>query len=424
MNGERWKDKVERELADLRREFSALTNRMLPADPAAVRRTSIGVKEIHSEHLASVISINTLDVVDINMTGKHSVFGDFTGLADDETGTVFDVILEVQGTTGGEVHALDVAEGGVGSAEVAAVGTHSGVDPIHQHTGTFAADTAQYYNGSTYADVKAGGAVFTNDDDILYVGADAVFDEINIILSTMASVDCKFDFAYWDGTWNDFSPADDTRGFRQNGLIRFDADILSGWATKAVNSITKYYIQITRTKKMVVTTPVLTSVKVLAATEYSWDKNGIISCAKISPDTGLSLYVPDAEPSQLLLTTGLTADVTWAPIQINSSDTLVSANLMLKIRRTAGTADAGAGVFVRKNGSSQAYSNNNVDNPIQGVLMNLGGSGAAVGKVKSGEFEVALLKNGDNYEFEYAFERGASGTYEISIHQVGVTKEF
>lgn len=197
--------------------------------------------------------------------------------------TALDVVIAVTGSTGGEVHALDIATAGTGSVTVIALGTHTGVEVIHQHVGTYIAPTQGWkydggYTDTTTAFGSAGTdvAIFASLNDIIYVGADAVFDEIQVILATPASKDLFLTFEYWSGAvWTSFNPADDTSGFKQNGTIRFESGDLSGWATKDVNGATKYYIRMTRGRATAAaSTPTEDTILTLAATIYQWDANG------------------------------------------------------------------------------------------------------------------------------------------------------
>lgn len=216
---------------------------------------------------------------------------DFTELATGDTDQLIDVVAQVTGSTGGEAHIIDVALGGAGDAEITIIGAHPGVEVIHQHTGAFVTDAVQYYNGSIYSDISAGGAVMTNDNDVLYIGLDNKFDEIQFIFSTPSShsiFQTTETWEYWNGSWISFSPADDTNGFRQNGSLRFGNGGLAGWATTTVNSITKYFVRVTRTRNYLGTSPILTSADMLISVLHKWDSEGRL---------GIKTFTQSAEPT-------------------------------------------------------------------------------------------------------------------------------
>ena len=228
----------------------------------------------------------------VHSIGKIKLDNDESTLAAGETATGIDIIVSASAAGGGEYHAIDVATTGTSSATLAALGTHTGIDVIHQHTGSFIAPTQAWTyddSGSSYGEVTTafGSAgtdvtIFPDDDDAIFIGADAVFDEIEVILATKASVDIKPTFFYSKAaSFQPFFPADDTEGFTQDGIIRFVGSDLDDFAAQSVNSVSKFYIKIVRTKNNVGTDPIEDTIKTLAATECFWNSTGALQVVSI-----------------------------------------------------------------------------------------------------------------------------------------------
>ena len=227
----------------------------------------------------------------------------------DTLGTGIDVVIQNTGATAGDVHVIDIALGDPTNSEVEveAVVTHEGVDPIAQYLGDPAAlDTAFSYTPSAYTDRTAAfnGAtdvqIFTLDDDFIILGSTAKYDEINVLLNTPAShsIIPTFHYMVEGGTWTAFTPADDTAGFSQNGTVRFESGLLTGWAGKTINEITGsgdnvtdyYWIKITRTRKILPTPPTEDTIQVTTiGARLGWDKEGRLAIKTFSqsaePDT-------------------------------------------------------------------------------------------------------------------------------------------
>jgi len=237
-----------------------------------------------------------LDYEAIHSIGKIKLDNDESTLAAGETATGIDIIVLASGAGGGEYHAIDVATTGTSSATLAALGTHTGIDVIHQHTGSFIAPTQAWTyddSGGTYGEVTTafGSAgtdvtIFPDDDDAIFVGANAAFDEIEVILATAASVDIKPTFWYSKAaSFTRFFPADDTEGFTQDGIIRFVGSDLTDFAAQSVNSVSKFYIKIVRTKNNVTTDPIEDTIKTLAATECFWNAVGALQVVSAAVPT-------------------------------------------------------------------------------------------------------------------------------------------
>jgi len=233
--------------------------------------------------------------LDVDIIQLHDVMHsdqDFTALAVGESKTVVDVTLETDGSAGGDVHVIDVSIAGTaGSAEAVAVATHQDVDVIHQHLGDdVALDYAWSYDDSgtaytnvttNFNDAAADVQVFVADDDSIFIGVAAKYDEISVLLSINSSISITPTFGYStaDDTFTAFTPNDNTGGFVRSGIIRFSKD-LAGWAAVQVNGQGNYYwIKILRTKNNLVTPPTVDKIQVRDTDVkfLSWDKLGNIS---------------------------------------------------------------------------------------------------------------------------------------------------
>lgn len=187
-------------------------------------------------------------------------------------------------STGGDVFGLEVLAT-EGSAGVYGMKTGVGIGPVHQDSGTFANPTTGTDNtASTDVPAMIDGndatttAIFENNNEYIIIGAAAAFEELEIVLTTDASVSIKPTFGYstaGSGQFTTFSPVDGTNGFRNTGIVAWDASDLTGHTTN--DDTGTYDIKVTRTRNTMVTTPVLGYAKTAATTEYIWDENGDLS---------------------------------------------------------------------------------------------------------------------------------------------------
>ena len=120
------------------------------------------------------------------------------------------------------------------------------------------------YNGSSYTDVTleaqspAGTSfsILSASTHYLYVGNDSKFDMAVFDVDTAGSLGA-LTWQYYNGSaWTEFIPAsaryqldpDDDEGgqydFSEDGAEIFPANLLSDWATDAINSETKYWVRV------------------------------------------------------------------------------------------------------------------------------------------------------------------------------------
>ncbi len=223
---------------------------------------------------------NTHAVV-VNMTA--------TAIAVGETISAYDIIIDSANSTGGHVHGFEISVAGAGGVDVHALHVNPGIDPIHHLSGTFIAVEQGWQDDGGFVDTTAAfnGApdinIFVNNGAVCYWGMAATFNEIEVILNTVASgpgIKPTFEFSDGVGGWTVFTPIDDTQGFRQAGLISWLVAVLlgAGWAVDTVNGVAnKFWIRITRTQVALTTPPNEETLLVAATIEYFWDEDAVVT---------------------------------------------------------------------------------------------------------------------------------------------------
>ena len=213
------------------------------------------------------------------------------GAAQDEEAIL--VNIDESASTGGIMAGylcLTTAEGG---ATINGYETGINVNPIVHQSGTFGdADSVLNKAVDVTAALASGGAgaisIFVADNDTLTIGDAAQWGEHEIILSTGASgggVAPTFEYSTGGAAFSAFSPADGTNGFKNSGVILWDASALAGWAT-ATSGL--YEVRITRTRNSVSTTPIIDELQISALTEFKWDKDGDVNLNSLTLVTPLT----------------------------------------------------------------------------------------------------------------------------------------
>jgi hypothetical protein len=210
---------------------------------------------------------------------------DITAFTAVDSGSSYLLNVNNAGSTGGDFHALEVSLTGAGTATVNAVGTNPDVGVIHQHTGTFAATAQSWKENGGFTDVTAAFdnpgvdvTIFDADNDYIYIGSNAVFSQIRVILNTPSgrNIFPTFEYSVVGPAWTAFTPIDATNGFTQNGIIEFDSASLAGWVAVVVNGANHFYIRIRRTRNNIITTPIEDTIRILQPTTYYWNDAGDI----------------------------------------------------------------------------------------------------------------------------------------------------
>ena len=256
--------------------------------------------------------------------------------------TVHDIVVDTssQDSTSG-THAMDVALADGLTGRVAAVGTHTGIDVIHQHVGTFTAMGANYAgrltSGPTYTDNVNSQNIWVANGDSILLGHSAAFDEIELVFTTVATKDVFLRFYYYNGGWVRFYPADDTDGGRHNGSIRFDGDdlVTAGWDSdydpNGGTADAGYWIKIERNRVSTPGTVTLATAKYLVAVLYYWDKVGAVDALSLEADTFTdgTVIITNGTISDgtLSITNGnitSVATITASALHINDTNTIIS----------------------------------------------------------------------------------------------------
>ena len=207
-------------------------------------------------------------------------------------------IDEIGATGAADVFGLEVlaTEGlaGIYGMKVGAV-----IGPIHQDSGTFEnptvatndtpATNVPYMIDGLIANVTPIFSSVPNDDDYILIGDIAVFEEIEFIITTGSSgagIKPKFEYSRaGSNLFTEFFPVDGTNGFRNTGVVAWDAGDLTNHGLNTDTTPDTYCIKITRQRTNLTTTPILGFAKVAATTEYIWDKGGNVNIKTLTIST-------------------------------------------------------------------------------------------------------------------------------------------
>ena len=193
------------------------------------------------------------------------------------------------GTTGGDLIGINflTTEGSATSIALN-VGAESYV--IEQLSGTFNATSTgtidvRQNTTTTNLTISTLGTntepIFPADDDYIIVADTGTYEEIEILMDTVASnPGIGPTFEYWTGSWTTFMPTDGCNGMRNSGVIQWLAADVPGWITDS----SLYKIKITRTRNNLGTNPIISDsgIKVAAVTEYHWNHDGEILCNDVT----------------------------------------------------------------------------------------------------------------------------------------------
>ncbi len=257
-----------------------------------------------------------------------------TGLEAGENASAFDVNVDRSTSTGGIIRGFEMSVAGVGSAVAHMLHADPDVVPMSQFSGSFGAVEQAWGEDGTFPDVttafnSAGTDVeiFPANADNIHIGMAVAFNEIRVNLAITASgpgIKPTFEYSSGGGTpvWTVFTPADETAGFRQSGVIDWDiADLTTPiWAVSTINGVSKFWIRITRTQGSLSTPPTEDTIQVSAANLYSWDENGTVSIANLVEDEGtvasgasIDIWVVNAGTLHVTGTTNITTSLGTAP---------------------------------------------------------------------------------------------------------------
>ena len=258
----------------------------------------------------------TLNQLHINYVLPATAFSEFGAV---------DIELDVSSLAAtSEVHGVNIAAVGSTSGKMVGIGTHPGIDPIHQHVGIYVAgdqstpdaDQGVIPSGGSWADALTGATVFVADDDEIYIKAadDDVFSELEVILTTPASLNrvLVFEYQHTDTTWDAFVPLDGTENFTQSGIIEWNSDNLTNWKSDSdpggADGEEGYWIRVRRTANPSGTTPIITTIKTLQPITYEWSKTGKVQVLSVEADLydadgAVDLDIGSADVTDVTVTT-------------------------------------------------------------------------------------------------------------------------
>ncbi|KKL91057.1 hypothetical protein LCGC14_1898500, partial [marine sediment metagenome] len=231
--------------------------------------------------------------------------------------------------TGGDVFGLEVLATD-GGADVYGMKVGALVGPIHQDSGVFInpttgtdntpdTDVPNMIDGS----ILTTTAIFEANSEYIIIGNAAAFEEIEFILTTESSnPGIKPTFWYstaGTGQFTQFTPVDGTNGFRNTGVVAWDASDLTGHV--ADTGTGTFDIKIIRTQNNINTDPVLGYAKTAATVEYVWDKNGDVSIRDldVAGDASFTSAVSVATANGINYTPGSDTDVDIATIDVTGT---------------------------------------------------------------------------------------------------------
>ena len=193
---------------------------------------------------------------------------------------------------GGDVFAVEVLATD-GSADIYGLKAAALVGPVHQDSGVFinpttgtdntiSTDVPNMIDGDSGPTKRT--SIFEALNEYIIIGSAAAFEEIEFIITTGSSgAGIKPTFWYSTagaGQFTQFTPVDGTNGFRNTGVVAWDASDLT---SHGINTDTGTYdIKIIRTRNSLTTSPILGYAKTAATTEYIWDKDGNININDIT----------------------------------------------------------------------------------------------------------------------------------------------
>jgi len=203
-------------------------------------------------------------------------------LGSGEEDAVISINIDETAAVGGEIFGLEVLSTSLNSVVKAGMKVGVDIGVASQSSGTLVnADNILNIAVDVTAALASGGAggitAFVADNDTMTIGDAAKFEEIEVILTTVASgsgIAPTFEYSTGIGTWAAFGPIDGTNGLRNSGEIAWQIADIAGWVTGAGGL---YLIRWTRTKNTLATSPVLDEIQIAQTVEFLWDRNGDVN---------------------------------------------------------------------------------------------------------------------------------------------------
>jgi len=236
-----------------------------------------------------------IDQNDFPSTNATQTIFTTTGMEAGDLSAVNLIVIDDTGATGGQMAALNVSRFGTGTQQIAGMFIAPGIRPIEHVTGSAPAVASQNWretSGPTYTDSNtAFGSnstdvqILVSNNDAILVGSDSPFFTMLVNLEVPASTNVTPIFQYSTASgFSVFNPVDETLGFSRSGNISWDSNILisEGWAPLTINSISKYYIRIQRTRATLPTVPTENTIFIASGSENFWDEAGSIQAQTIN----------------------------------------------------------------------------------------------------------------------------------------------
>lgn len=332
-------------------------------NPRTIDTGVIRFEQTPSIENTRAVTIN-LDVNSQASTHGHVVNITATALAAGETATAYDINVDRSTSTGGVVRGFEMSIAGSGSAIGHLLHADPEIVPLTQFSGAFVNIEQAWDENGGFLDVttafNSSGTdvtLFNTNGDMVHIGMDAGFNEIEVNLDTFAGgagIKPVFEYSSGGGTpvWTVFTPQDETQGFRQTGLIDWDIDdlVTPTWAVSTINSVSKFYIRITRTQASIPVDPIEDTIQVVRAIVYEWDENGRIFAGSITTGSKSNTVTTEgsAETSQMIA-------------HINDS---FSETIEMTLMRHSDTTENGAALYAIRSRGTHASQSVVQDNDI------------------------------------------------------------
>lgn len=262
------------------------------------RAYTLGVLRFeHTPEVPGTRAVN-YDIDTNSQNDTHATNTNFvlTGAAPGDYYHVHDVHIDTANSTGGEVGAFTCGISGEGLAEGDCLDVYPGMGVIEHHSGTEKSIEAAFKYYTTFTNITgflnytaSDTAIFEHDNDYVYLGNSAKFNDIPVNMATFAGnpgVAPVFEYSQGASSWNTVGAADGTNGFRQNGNLVWDVEAISDWATDTVNGVaSKYWIRIQRTSNNISPVPVENKWNLVETVKYYWNSTGDVYAHNVQSGT-------------------------------------------------------------------------------------------------------------------------------------------
>jgi hypothetical protein len=191
--------------------------------------------------------------------------------------------------------------------------------------------TSSHYTDVTLEAQSPAGTSFTvlnTATHYLYLGHDERFDLVVFDLDVAGSLG-ELTWEYHNGTtWTRFIPGsgrlqldpDDDfggmYGFEEDGAELFPHNVVAGWATTAINGVTKYWIRVTAAS--VVTAPTIRRIQMRPLAAYSTTKD-VFELLQMGAVLGGTDFTPSTTPSKSTVEAFIEEAQSWIDFKTRKS---------------------------------------------------------------------------------------------------------